>query len=110
MNKIVDGVVVLMTDAEETARDAEETAWTNGALARAMNTLRTNRNRKIVETDYHGGSIRFYTRLNKYPKLNLITKKPAFAKLSAIRLKCPQSLKPLNPCAKISTGFPFFDD
>jgi hypothetical protein len=41
-----------MTDAEETARDAEETAWTNGALARAMNTLRTNRNRKIVETDY----------------------------------------------------------
>ena len=41
-----------MTDAEETARDAEETAWTNGAFARAMDTLRTNRNRKIAETDY----------------------------------------------------------
>jgi hypothetical protein len=41
-----------MTDAEEAARDAEETAWTNGALARAMDTLRTNRNRKIAETDY----------------------------------------------------------
>ena len=39
------GVRRQMTDAEETARDAEETAWTNGALARAMNTLRTNRNR-----------------------------------------------------------------
>ena len=46
------GVRRQMTDAEETARDAEETAWTNGALARGMNTLRTNRNRKIVETDY----------------------------------------------------------
>ena len=46
------GVRRQMTDAEETARDAEETALTNGALARAMNTLRTNRNRKIVETDY----------------------------------------------------------
>ena len=41
-----------MTDAEETARDAEETAWTNGALARAMDTLRTDRNRRIAETDY----------------------------------------------------------
>ena len=41
-----------MTDAEEAARDAEEKAWTNGALTRAMDTLRTNRNRKIAETDY----------------------------------------------------------
>ena len=46
------GVRRQMTDAEETARDAEETAWTNGALARAMDTLRTDRNRRISETDY----------------------------------------------------------
>jgi len=50
------GVRRQMTDAEEAARDAEETAWTNGALARAMDTLRTNRNRKIAETDYLGNS------------------------------------------------------
>ena len=48
----INGNRVQFTAEEETARDAEETAWTNGALARAMNTLRTNRNRKIVETDY----------------------------------------------------------
>ena len=46
------GVRRQMTDAEEAARDAEEKAWTNGALTRAMDTLRTNRNRKIAETDY----------------------------------------------------------
>mgnify|MGYP003123774349 FL=1 len=46
------GVRRQMTDAEETARDAEETAWANGALDRAMDTLRTDRNRRISETDY----------------------------------------------------------
>ncbi|MAW50993.1 MAG: hypothetical protein CMC41_07785 [Flavobacteriaceae bacterium] len=46
------GVRRQMTDAEETARDAEETAWANGALDRAMDTLRTNRDRIIAETDY----------------------------------------------------------
>ena len=42
------GVRRQMTDAEEAARDAEEKSWTNGALTRAMDTLRTNRNRKIT--------------------------------------------------------------
>ena len=46
------GVRRQMTDAEETARAAEETAWTNGALSRAMDVLRTDRNRRIAETDY----------------------------------------------------------
>ena len=46
------GVRRQMTDAEETARDAEETAWTNGALSRAMKVLRSERNRFLVETDY----------------------------------------------------------
>ena len=40
-----------MTDAEEDARDAEEALWANGAVDRAMDTLRTTRNRLLVETD-----------------------------------------------------------
>ena len=45
-----------MTDAEEDARDAEEALWANGAVDRAMDTLRTTRNRLLVETDYLGNS------------------------------------------------------
>jgi|TARA_B110000444_G_scaffold122398_1_gene115172 hypothetical protein len=45
-----------MTDAEEDARDAEEASWANGAVDRAMDTLRTTRNRLLVETDYLGNS------------------------------------------------------
>ena len=41
-----------MTDAEETARDVEEAAWANGAIDRAMLTLRRERNSKLTETDY----------------------------------------------------------
>ena len=50
--KLVNGERIAFTAEEEAARDAEEKAWTNGALTRAMDTLRTNRNRKIAETDY----------------------------------------------------------
>ena len=46
----------VMTDAEEDARDAEEALWANGAVDRAMDTLRTTRNRLLVETDYLGNS------------------------------------------------------
>ena len=45
-----------MTDAEEDARDAEEAAWANGAVDRAMDVLRTNRTRLLEETDYLGNS------------------------------------------------------
>ena len=45
-----------MTDAEEDARDAEEASWANGSVDRAMDTLRTTRNRLLVETDYLGNS------------------------------------------------------
>ncbi len=41
-----------MTDAEETARDNEEAAWANAAPARALEELRSKRNRLLVETDY----------------------------------------------------------
>ena len=45
-----------MTDAEEDARDAEEAAWANGAVDRAMDFLRTTRTRLLEETDYLGNS------------------------------------------------------
>ena len=48
----INGVKVQFTDAEETARDNEESAWANAAPARALEELRTRRNRLLVETDY----------------------------------------------------------
>lgn len=48
----VDGVKVLFTSEEETARDAEEQAWADGQADRNMKTLRTERNRLLAETDY----------------------------------------------------------
>jgi hypothetical protein len=46
------GVRRQMTDAEEKARDAEELLWANESFDRAIETLRIDRNRRIVETDY----------------------------------------------------------
>ena len=48
----INGVKVQFTDAEETARDNEESAWANAAPARALEELRSKRNRLLVETDY----------------------------------------------------------
>ena len=48
----INGVKVQFTDAEETARDNEEAAWENAAPARALEELRSKRNRLLVETDY----------------------------------------------------------
>ena len=50
--KLVNGIRVTLNSAEETARDAEELAWTNGAFDRAMADLREKRNRLIAETDH----------------------------------------------------------
>ena len=50
--KLVDGVRIQFTAAEETARDAEETAWTNGAFDRAIAEVRSKRDRLLAETDY----------------------------------------------------------
>jgi len=51
--KLVDGVSVQLTDAEETARDAEETAFANDAFNRAIANVRDKRNRLIEETDFY---------------------------------------------------------
>ena len=49
----INGNRVQFTDAEETARDNEETAWANAAPARALATLRSRRNRLLAETDFY---------------------------------------------------------
>ena len=50
--KLVNGKRIKFTKAEETARDAEELAWANGAFDRAISDLRNKRNNLLKETDY----------------------------------------------------------
>ena len=49
----INGNVVQFTAAEETARDAEEQAWADGALARAQANLRSKRNALLAATDFY---------------------------------------------------------
>ena len=51
--KVKDGVTIQFTAEEEAARDAEEQAWEDGALARAQARLREERNRRLAETDFY---------------------------------------------------------
>ena len=51
-NKSVDGQLVEMTDAEQTAFDNANTAWTNATPARRMAELRRQRDALLVKTDY----------------------------------------------------------
>ena len=48
----VNGTRVQFTTEEETARDAEEKAWTDAAPARRMVDLRQKRDALLAETDY----------------------------------------------------------
>ena len=50
--KNVNGVNVPLTLEEETARDAEEKEWADGAAAREMTTIREHRDRLLTETDW----------------------------------------------------------
>ena len=54
--KMVDGVSIQLTSAEETARDNEEAAWAAGEDDRALAGLREDRNRRLVDTDWYGAS------------------------------------------------------
>jgi hypothetical protein len=47
---------VQYTAAEETARDAEEAEWADGAAARAWVSLRQERDIKLAKSDYMGNS------------------------------------------------------
>jgi hypothetical protein len=48
----INGVQVPFTAEEEAQRDAEETAWTNGAFDRSMADLRSKRDNLLKATDY----------------------------------------------------------
>ena len=52
----INGNQVQFTAEEEAARDVEEQAWADGALARAQANLRRERNRRLAETDFYGNS------------------------------------------------------
>ena len=49
----INGNKVQFTAEEETARDAEEQAWADGAFNRKITELRDNRNRLLSETDFY---------------------------------------------------------
>jgi hypothetical protein len=49
----INGVKVQFTAEEETARDAEEKAWSDGQLNRDLSELRNKRNMLLAETDFY---------------------------------------------------------
>jgi hypothetical protein len=52
MYKLVKGQKVQMTADEIAARQAEETAWNNGAFDRAMAELRAKRDKDLTDSDW----------------------------------------------------------
>jgi hypothetical protein len=52
MRKYVNGKLLDMTADEITARKAEVKAWTDGQADRNMIALRTERNKRLADTDY----------------------------------------------------------
>ena len=53
MKKLLDGVLVDLTDAEIAEKNTRETAWNNNAVNRALNRLRVKRNNLLTETDFY---------------------------------------------------------
>jgi hypothetical protein len=51
--KNVNGERIQFTEAEETARDAEEKTFNDAAPARALAELRAKRNQLLAETDFY---------------------------------------------------------
>ena len=51
-HKLVDGVEIELTAQEITQRQAEATAWANGAFERAIAGLRSKRNALIASSDW----------------------------------------------------------
>ena len=51
--KMVDGIRIELTDAENEQRDREETAWAAGAFDRAISGLREARTRRLRESDWY---------------------------------------------------------
>jgi hypothetical protein len=51
-HKLVDGVKVVLSDAEIEQRNSEEAAWNAGAFDRAINNLRSKRNSLLSASDW----------------------------------------------------------
>ena len=51
-HKLVDGIQIPLSAEEIAQRQAEATAWANGAFDRALNSLRIRRNALLNATDY----------------------------------------------------------
>jgi hypothetical protein len=51
-HKLVDGVKIELTSQEIAQRQAEETAWANGAFDRAMSSLRQRRDALLKSSDW----------------------------------------------------------
>ena len=51
-HKLVDGVKVILSDAEIEQRNSEEAAWNAGAFDRAINNLRQRRNALLSASDW----------------------------------------------------------
>ena len=52
-HKLVDGVKVVLTDAEIAQRATEEQAWLAGAFDRSLASLRAKRNSLLAATDFY---------------------------------------------------------
>ena len=55
-HKLIDGVKIDLTADEITALENIDTQWNNGALDRALENLRFERNNLLSETDWWGAS------------------------------------------------------
>ncbi len=55
-HKIVDGIKINLTTAEETERDAQEKAWNDKSAERKLNRIKQIRLEKLNETDYMANS------------------------------------------------------
>jgi hypothetical protein len=53
---MIDGVEVAFTAEEEAARDVEEQAWADGAVARQWVEVRAKRNQLLVDSDWRAMS------------------------------------------------------
>ena len=52
----INGEKIQYTDAEETARDAEEKAWSDGETDRKWASIRASRDIKLMESDWMANS------------------------------------------------------
>ncbi len=76
------GTRVQFTAKEETARDAEEKAWTDGQADRDLAKLRTERNRLLAETDWWASSDLTMTDAQKKYRQDLRDLTKTFSSLS----------------------------